>query len=134
MAIEIVAQAKVSTLGEGQTWSEKFDESRTETDRFSSYTVIGSTSLALDLGNIEDSEVLGIWLKAQSDGCYFVPNSTLAPAAITASIAGLYVPEGQAVFVTYASTAGVHSLLGAPIVQGTSSTAAIEYMVYGATT
>lgn len=131
MAIEIVAQAKVSSLGEEQTWSEKFDETRTETDRFSAYTVIGNTSTLLDMGNIATSEVRGIWLKAASDGTYIIPNCSDDPANITVSLAGMYVPEGQAVFFTYCSV-GLHASISAPIVQGSASTAAIEYMVYGA--
>lgn len=130
--VECVVQARVTDLGNEVLVAERFTDSRTPTDKFQGYAVVGSTDWSMDLGAIEDSEVLGIWVKAESGNIYIVPNCSIAAPAV--SVAGNYIPEGQAAFFSYASTIGVYSVYGAPIVQGNASTAAISYLVYGATT
>ncbi len=136
MAIENIVQAKVTGFGNDRVRSEKFTETRTPTEIFEGYAVIGDTSANLDIGGIANSLVQGLWIKCESDGIYYMPNNTLYPVAsdLIISTAGLYIPEGAVNFISWNSAQGINSDIAAIPVLGTASTAAVSYLVYGTTT
>lgn len=131
MSIENIVEARVTGFGNERLKSEKFTESRTPTEVFEGYAVVGDTSANLDIGGISNSLVQGLWIKSESDGCFVLANHSVAAAVV--SVSGLYIPEGAANFMSFHSTVGVNETLGNIKTKGTASTSAVSYLVYGTT-
>jgi hypothetical protein len=132
MAIENIVQAKVTGFGNDRVRSEKFTETRTPTEVFEGYAVVGNTSVNLDIGGIANSLVQGLWIKAESGNCFLLANHSVAAAVV--SVSGLFIPEGAVNLLTFNSTVGVNDTLGNIKTKGSASTAAISYIVYGTAT
>lgn len=120
----VAITAKVTELGPETIMSHRFADGTTPEIFHKGYSTVGTTALLISaLTNIESSEVLGMMIKAETDNIYV--NTVSADV----SLAGMYIPEGQALFASFEP--GNTTKL---TVIGDAATAAMSWLIYGATT
>jgi len=126
MAAESIVriQTEIQGLGQNLVWANKSADSETPTDAAGPvYVVLGTAPQQLDLISIGAQELRGVSIAAKSGSVYVGPVSS---ANITAAC---FISEGNALHLMYQP--GVTAV---PWVQGDSSSAACEYIVWGVST